>query len=197
MTRRTWLRRAQYVLASVILLAPPVTALAPQAAEAAVPAPAVARALPAGWTELQLTSENSGKCMDVAHASGSAGAAVQQYHCNSTEAQWWFQIPVATDSAGNTYYRFLNAHSGLCLEVAGGSTQAGAPMQQYSCNDWYNQEFRVYGWGRGNLLVARHSNMCVEVPDSSTDDWVQLRQAGCSLFSNQIWDFEVVIDLRN
>lgn len=55
--------------------------------------------------------------------------------------QWYFQY------AGDSYYYIINRHSGLCLEVAGGSTDNDAPVIQNTINGADQQLWRLLPTG--------------------------------------------------
>ena len=75
---------------------------------------------------------HSFRCLDVAGGSRDNGAKVQQFDCNSTDAQNWEISYVASGEqfngqAGN-YYALINRNSGKCLEVEGWATHNGAKI---------------------------------------------------------------------
>ncbi len=98
-----------------------------------------------------------GKCVDVAGASSTNGAAVQLYDCNGTSAQDW---TVGSDGS----LRAL----GKCMDVASAGTADGSLVQLYDCNGTNAQKWTVSngelvnsGFGQvpgrdGQLLGERH-----------------------------------------
>ena len=58
--------------------------------------------------------------------------------CDGGAAQAW-----TVENVGRGYYRLVHAGSSLCLDVSGGSVTAGAPIQQWTCNDLSPQIWHV------------------------------------------------------
>jgi hypothetical protein len=81
-----------------------------------------------------LRARHSGKCMDVAGASKTAGANVIQQTCNGNDNQRFRLLPY-----GNGYFAIQAKHSDQCLGIAGGATPgasltpARAPPQGAWC----------------------------------------------------------------
>ncbi|WP_221469683.1 family 43 glycosylhydrolase [Allocatelliglobosispora scoriae] len=82
----------------------------------------------------------------------------------------WWQF-AAGQSAGypTGYHPLVIGSNGLCLDVSGASTAAGAAITQYTCSGQTNQGFQFVpvsgGYGR---LQAQHSGYDVAVAGSST-----------------------------
>ena len=133
-----------------------------------------------GLYTLQLL--HSDKCLDVAGASQSNGALVNQANCNPAAKNRQWQLV----ALGGDNYKVVNVNSGKVLEVAGGSTADGANVQQGDETGGNHQKWKLVGAGDGSYqLVAAHSNKCVEVVDASPFDGANLRQTACSTGSNQ------------
>src|SRR5690242_17884695 len=68
-------------------------------------------------------------------------------------------------------YTLANASSGKCLEVAGGSVDNGALLQQAACDAAATrQQWKI----QGRNLVNAGSTRCADVPSSSTVSGTQL-----------------------
>jgi len=78
----------------------------------------------------------SGMCLTV--DGSDAGANVVQRPCDGSDAQRW-----RIENVGLGYYRLARPSSDHCLDVAGGSTTAGANVQQWWCNDLAPQIWRL------------------------------------------------------
>lgn len=76
----------------------------------------------------EVSSEVSGKLLDVSGASSNSGANVQVWNDNSTPAQRW------KISRVDRHYAFTNVASGKVLDVSGGSSASGSNVQQYQWN---------------------------------------------------------------
>ncbi|MGN9908276.1 pectinesterase family protein [Phytohabitans sp. LJ34] len=98
----------------------------------------------------------------------------------------------ATPANGGVYTLAVGA-SGKCLEVAGGSVDNGALLQQASCTAGSTrQQWRVTSSSAGGFnLVNVNSTRCADVPSASTASGVRLQQWGCGDGTkvNQRWSF--------
>jgi len=61
-----------------------------------------------------LIDRGSGRCLDVASASTSSGAAAVQWEFTHANSQQWRFVPIRQ---GSEYYRIEARHSSLCLTV--------------------------------------------------------------------------------
>jgi rhamnogalacturonan endolyase len=89
-------------------------------------------------------------------------------------------------------YTLANGSSGKCLEVAGGSVDNGALLQQAACTAGATrQHWTVQASGSSFNLVNVGSTRCADVPSSSTTSGIQLQQWGCGdgTKTNQQWTF--------
>ena len=64
--------------------------------------------------------------LDVASPSSGSHAKVKLWNVVTNPEERWTIV-----SNGNGTYRFINGYSGLCMDISGGSTQAGADVQVY------------------------------------------------------------------
>jgi hypothetical protein len=87
----------------------------------------------------------------------------------------------ATDSVGTSgpTIQLISAQTGNCLEVAGGSTDEGAAIQQGGCSGAGHQKWQMNNSGGSYELRSVNSGMCLE---SSGDS---VRQASCNGSSDQ------------
>jgi hypothetical protein len=112
----------------------------------------------------------AGKCVDVAGAATTNGAAIQLYDCNGTAAQNW---TVDAD------IRAL----GKCLDVTAASTANGAKIQLYDCNGTNAQK-----WTASNgQLVNTGSGKCLDVTGNSSANGARLQIWTCAGTPNQLW----------
>ena len=90
---------------------------------------------------------------------------------------------------GDTY-RLQNVHSGLCLDVAGGSMSATGSIDQLTCNGLGQQNWTFLQATDGTYsLKAQHSGMCL-APAAGADPnapGTQLEQAPCDGSAAQAW----------
>jgi rhamnogalacturonan endolyase len=111
----------------------------------------------------------------------------------ATAAVGWFVLPssAATSAAPTAGGAFSLAvvKSGLCLDVAAGSLDNNALLQQQGCA---GQHFRLVAAGSTGQfnLVDVNSGKCVDVPAKSKTSGVQLIQYTCgSAAANQLFTF--------
>lgn len=114
----------------------------------------------------------AGKCVDVAGASSTNGAAVQLYDCNGTSAQSW---TVGSDGS-------LSA-LGKCMDVASAGTADGSLVQLYDCNGTNAQKWTV----SNGELVNSGSGKCLDATGNSSANGTRLQIWTCAGTANQQW----------
>src|SRR5262249_53566071 len=97
-----------------------------------------------------LVAKHSGKCLDVAGASTTNGANVQQYTCHSGANQQW-----AITEQADGYVTIRSKLSGKCLDVAGGSTSDHANVQQYTCHGGANQRWWWANYAERHVQIVQ------------------------------------------
>jgi len=124
-------------------------------------------------------AQHSGKCVDAVNATA-AGPLVQNSCSGASPQSWRFQ-PVGADT-----YTIVNAGSGLCIDVNGGSTANSAAIIQWTCNGAANQTFQLnLVSGKVHRLIATHSGKCIDVTSASAADGARLIQYTCGSGTNQ------------
>ncbi|WUH96043.1 ricin-type beta-trefoil lectin domain protein [Streptomyces sp. NBC_00433] len=113
-----------------------------------------------------------GKCVDVAGAASTNGAAVQLYDCNGTAAQSW-------TASGSTLQAL-----GKCMDVAAAGTANGTKVQLYDCNGTGSQ---VWTRGANNTLVNPQSGRCLDATGPSSANGTRLQIWDCTGAANQQW----------
>lgn len=96
---------------------------------------------------LKLVSWVSGQCASIARSSSLASAQLWTWDYNSDPSQQFDLV-----DAGNGWFKIKNVRSGLVLEVAGGSMDDEAVVQQNIDTGAANQQWRLYPYG--NTLLA-------------------------------------------
>ncbi|MEU3186040.1 ricin-type beta-trefoil lectin domain protein [Streptomyces sp. NPDC006923] len=133
---------------------------------------------PAGTTVpgVLLVGAASGRCIDVTdsqNGKGRSGTRLQIWTCSPQDNQKWsFQSDGTVRSLG------------MCMNVAGGSTQSGAAIQLATCNGGPGQQFYLAAAGD---LVNRAADKCVDVLDKGTASGTKLQLWTCKGSSNQKW----------
>ncbi|WP_327011810.1 family 43 glycosylhydrolase [Dactylosporangium sp. NBC_01737] len=104
---------------------------------------------------------------------------------------WWQFATGSTQPVGypSGYRRLGISSNGLCLDVSGMSTAAGAAVTQWTCNGQTNQQFQFVpvadGYGR---LQAQHSGYDVAVAGGSTAAGVpNIVQQAPNSAPNSLW----------
>ena len=91
-----------------------------------------------GAGDYRFTAMNSTKAMDVAGASMSNGAVIQQWTWANGNNQKW-----KIESVGDGYYKIIAKHSGKCVDVSGNSTENGAVIHQWDYVGGANQQWQI------------------------------------------------------
>ncbi|HEY6991803.1 MAG TPA: RICIN domain-containing protein, partial [Bryobacteraceae bacterium] len=137
---------------------------------------------------------NSGKCLNVRGSSGADGALMEQMACSGSDSQKWTLVaePVAAIPAG--WAQIISKSSGKCLDVAGISAAALAPMQQWACWGGDNQKFRFTQVSGGYEITARNSGLQLDVLGQSKNDGAAVIQYPYWGGANEIWQVSSTSD---
>jgi uncharacterized repeat protein (TIGR03803 family) len=74
-------------------------------------------------------------------------------------------------SPADVYYELVSRNSGKCLDVFGASTDAVAPVIQWTCHGGPNQQWQLEPAGGGAFhIIARHSGQALDVYGALLDD---------------------------
>ncbi|GHJ44273.1 hypothetical protein Cs7R123_16150 [Catellatospora sp. TT07R-123] len=130
---------------------------------------------PTAW--YSVVNKTSGKCVDARSAASANGTAIQQYTCNSTNAQSFRFTP----SSGGYTHADIRLNAAQSWDVTNVSTADNAPIQLWSYSGGNNQQWLPVAEGGGYYhFVNRYSGKCLDVPAASTADSVQLVQYACN-----------------
>lgn len=136
-----------------------------------------------------IKNANSGKYLDVANASSSNGANVQQYQFNGCDAQ---KFKLVND--GNGYYSILTACSNYKsgVDVSGWGTSNGTNIQQWSYHGGDCQKFQFVKSGDAYIIKTKMSNCysCLEVYAWSKTNGGNVNQWEYLGGKNQLWYLE-------
>jgi pectinesterase len=87
----------------------------------------------------------------------------------------------------------VNDNSGKCLDVPSGSTSSGVQLQQWSCVNSTNQQWRLTSSGSGTYqIIGVGSGLCVSVAGAATASGAAVIQETCTANSNKQWLFSPV-----
>jgi hypothetical protein len=127
----------------------------------------------------KVVARHSGKVLTVYNASTASGADIVQWDYTSGAGNLpndeWNLTQIGTSG----YYKFINAHSGLGMNVQGVSTAVGGLVKQYNygADSIYNDEFALIPVGGGYYkIIARHSGLCMNVAGASQSNGALIKQ---------------------
>lgn len=136
----------------------------------------------------RLASVISGLCLDVASGSTEAGANVQQFTCNGSNAQKW---TVKRDASGTISLRAGTTN--MCLSVVGNASAPGTNVDQEPCDGGPAQAWSVRGVGLGHYeLKHAGSSICLDVAQASTAPGSNVATWTCNDLAPQIWQFKAL-----
>jgi galactose oxidase len=110
-----------------------------------------------------------------------------QYPCSGTRAQRWSLIAI-----GNNYH-IVAENSGQCLNIAGGSTAAGAAIIQWPCQSQAskNDQWSLVSVGEYYQIVSALTGQCLNVEYDSQSENAPLIQWPCASYTpgnyNDLW----------
>jgi type 1 glutamine amidotransferase len=130
---------------------------------------------PAAW--YTVANKGNNKCVDARGAATANGTAIQQFACNSTNAQQ-YQFQPTSDG----YVRINNrSNSAQVVDVSNVSAADNALLHLWAYGGGNNQQWQPVAEGGGAYhFVSRNSGKCLNVPGASTADSVQLVQFTCN-----------------
>jgi Ricin-type beta-trefoil lectin domain-like/Bacterial Ig-like domain (group 2) len=131
-----------------------------------------------------IVNTTSTLCLGSANGSTTAGAALQQNTCGTSQSQQWQFQP----SADSGYYQVVNrsassAANKLVWDVSGGAWQTadGAAIQLYTSKVETNEEWMPVSVGNGAYqFVVKNSGKCLDVPGASSAVLLQMQQYTCN-----------------
>jgi uncharacterized repeat protein (TIGR03803 family) len=98
-------------------------------------------------------------------------------------------------STPEQYFEIVSRNSSKCLDVPNGSTAAGTPVRQSTCNGGTHQQWRLEPGGGGAVrIIARHSGQALDVWGASLDDVAPIIQWPVHGGDNQAWTTELASD---
>ncbi|WP_412538293.1 RICIN domain-containing protein [Longispora sp. K20-0274] len=126
------------------------------------------------------TNAGSGRALD--NPGGSAtGTQLVQWTPNGGAHQKW-RLTAGADGT----YTIVNVASGLCVDVSGGSTAAGAAVIQWTCHGGTNQKWVLARVGAGYRITARNSGLVLSV--ASTAEGAPVTQQPDTGAALQLWN---------
>ncbi|MEO3973150.1 RICIN domain-containing protein [Streptomyces sp. CAU 1734] len=137
----------------------------------------------------QFKNDYSHLCMDVASGATHDGARIQQWDCYGGAPTKW-RLEFTAHLNGWSYYKFVNVHSGRCLDVPNGSMDAGVELQQWGCWGGDMQQWALVEAGTGGSVTVRNrrSGLCLDVRNWGGAG-ASLQQWRCNQLAVQTWRF--------
>ncbi|MEU9037988.1 RICIN domain-containing protein [Streptomyces sp. NPDC048352] len=85
----------------------------------------------------------------------------------------------------------VHAASGKCLDVQGGGTADGTPVQVYTCNGGAAQTWQLFGDDHGLHLRNTKSFKCLEVAGNKNANGTRIQIATCNSSPAQTWEYNL------
>lgn len=138
-----------------------------------------------------LVNRNSGKVMEVASGSTSAGANVRQNTYSGVTFQQWNVKPVDARVGGDfSYFSFSAVHSAKAIDVYNWSLENGGNIIVWDRASGANQQWYLEYAGDGWFYIrSRHSSKCLEVANASTAATANVQQNQVNGGTHQQWRF--------
>ena len=87
------------------------------------------------------------------------------------------------------WYNIIARHSGKCVDVQYGGTNAGARLIQHTCHNGDNQAFQFQSVGGGLYrIIAGNSGLCLDQANATLSTGGQFMQWPCHGGANQTFD---------
>jgi glucosylceramidase len=159
---------------------------------ATVGAATVLSTTPSAGHTFKIQSRQTGKPIDIAGGSTSAGALAVQYTDSGDTSQQW-----RLADAGSGYFNLINVHSGMALDDTGGSLTNGTQMQQYTITGTgnSNQQWQLVSVGSGYYkIINRTSGLGLDLSGGSLSDSTSIQQYTVTGSGNygQNWTFSPI-----
>ncbi|MER5563873.1 ricin-type beta-trefoil lectin domain protein [Streptomyces sp. NPDC002506] len=85
----------------------------------------------------------------------------------------------------------VRAAQGKCLDVEGGRTDYGTPVQLWTCNGSAAQSWMVNATDAGLELRTAGGTRCLDVAGGKTDDRTKIQIWGCNGTPSQAWEYNL------
>ncbi|WP_225847761.1 GDSL-type esterase/lipase family protein [Streptomyces sp. HPF1205] len=129
----------------------------------------------AGAATSTVVASASGRCLEAAGGTATAGTAVDIWDCDGQAGQTW-----DTTAAGEL--RVFNGT--MCLDAYQKKTAPGTKVDIYTCNGGANQQWRVNADG---TITGVQSGLCLDVTGAGTANGTAVELWTCNGGGNQKW----------
>ncbi len=131
-----------------------------------------------------IQNQNSYLFLNVAGASTTAGAAVEQDPVSNAASKSWFAL-----YGTGGYYTLRNVNSKLPMEVVGSSTANNALIDQNTSSGGNNQQWQIVANGANYSLINRNSGKALDNGSTPTVGAQCKQYTYTSGNANQLWKF--------
>jgi hypothetical protein len=143
----------------------------------------------------KLTHKGTTQVLDVDNNSSQSGANVQQWTDLGTDAQRWRLDLIEAPIVSGGTYRMTHKGTNQRLDVAGGSTQQGANVQQHNPNETDAQCWVITKESDGFYkLTHRGTNQVLDVDNNSSQAGANVQQWTDLGTNAQRWKIELMPD---
>lgn len=134
-----------------------------------------------GANKIQYAGDPS-KCIDASDMK--PGRRLQLWDCNGQSQQMWgYDV-----NKGSIYLSASGSNANSCMDLAGGQTTGGTPVQVWNCNSQWGQSWNLMS---GITIRAGYDyELCLDIVGGKTDDGTPLQLWSCNGLLNQNWIFE-------
>ncbi|MFC3572106.1 glycoside hydrolase family 27 protein [Streptomyces yaanensis] len=129
---------------------------------------------PLASTTARLRGTGSGRCLDVDHASTTAGTTTLIWDCHTAANQLW------TTWAGGE----IRVYGDKCLDASNQGTTNGTPVIIWPCNGQDNQKWTTQADGS---IRNVHAGLCLDAQQAGTANGTSAILWTCSGQNNQKW----------
>ncbi|MFI2206474.1 glycoside hydrolase family 27 protein [Streptomyces sp. NPDC020192] len=129
---------------------------------------------PLASTTARLRGTGSGRCLDVDHASTTAGTTTLIWDCHTAANQLW------TTWAGGE----IRVYGDKCLDASNQGTTNGTPVIIWPCNGQDNQKWTMQADGS---IRNVHAGLCLDAQQAGTVNGTSAILWTCSGQNNQKW----------
>ncbi|MGL1901621.1 MAG: RICIN domain-containing protein [Fibrobacterales bacterium] len=132
----------------------------------------------------EIKNSESGKCIEAGAASKSAGANIEQYHCNKTKTQRWDIEPIADDPG---YFSIVNANSNFHMNVQNSGSSDNIEQWGSVIGDpqrrWKIEEVEL-----GKFIIKSKLDESECLTSDNSFSGANIETALCSQTIEQVWE---------
>lgn len=133
-----------------------------------------------------IVGEASHRCLEIPNNSCPAGAALQIFDCDKTEASNNQKFNVVSDASGN--YTISPVHSDLCLEVSTEPNGDRTPVVQVECvAGKVSQKWAMSQYGVNLEIRDVGTSRCLDILRKGTGNFAPIFLQSCNNGPNQRW----------